>query len=248
MTVPRYSQDKMLCTDLDGTFIGDDDSMYELLRMIENRGIVLLFSTGRHLLSLKAFIDEKGIRKPDACILMVGTEVYLLSNGEFTLDNNWRKIISQGWEREKIVRLLADIKELVWQDEQWQTEFKTSYFLRDSTTEVLQEINRRMQRAKLRAHVIYSGGQFLDFLPHLSGKAEALKYVADSFGLRTENVIVCGDSGNDLDMFQAGFKGIIVGNAYAELKNYSGENASCYRGIQCWHNRRLKALQFHLEP
>lgn len=219
------SAKKMLCTDLDGTFIGNDESMYELLRVIKEKSIFLVFSTGRHLPSVKAFIDEKGIQKPDACILMVGTEVYFLAQGELTLDNRWSQIMSPGWERGKIVRLLTDIKELVWQDEQWQTEFKASYFLRDNPAEVLQEIKRRMHKARLKAQVIYSGSQFLDFLPPLSGKAKALKYVADRFSLVTENVIVCGDSGNDLDMFKAGFKGIIVGNAHAELKNYQSVNA-----------------------
>jgi hydroxymethylpyrimidine pyrophosphatase-like HAD family hydrolase len=34
-----------------------------------------------------------------------------------------------------------------------------------------------------------------------------------------------GNSGNDLGIFCAGFKGIIVGNASPELKGYTGENA-----------------------
>ena len=215
----------MICTDLDGTFIGDDASMYELLRLIKGKDVSLVFSTGRHLPSVLKFIDEKRIRKPEVCILQVGTEVYLLSNEEFVLDSDWSRIISQGWEREEIVRLLSGIKELVRQGEEWQTEFKASYFLRENQTKVLPEINRRMQQAQLKVHIIYSAGQFLDFLPPLSGKAEAAKYVAGSFGVTAENVIVCGDSGNDLDMFQAGLRGTIVGNAHSELKSFNGDNA-----------------------
>jgi sucrose phosphatase-like protein len=225
MKVLQSSHKKMLCTDLDGTFIGDDDSMYELLKVIEDKDILLVFSTGRHLQSVMQFVHDKEIQIADACICMVGTEVYFARKVELILDNNWSRIISHGWEREKIARLLADIKELVWQDEEWQTEFKASYFLRENQTEVLQEINWRMQEAELKAHIIYSSDQFLDFLPPLSGKSEAVRYVADNLRVRKRNVIVCGDTGNDLDMFKAGFKGIIVGNAHAELKSFEGDNA-----------------------
>jgi len=215
----------MICTDMDGTFIGSDDSMYELLDIIDRNNILLVFGTGRHLPSVMKFIDEERIRKPDACICLVGTEVYFVEKGEFVMDNHWGKIISEGWHREKIVELLHDIKELVWQDEEWQTKFKISYFLRENQQEVLKEITSRMEKAEVGAKVIYSCDEFLDFLPVKSSKAGAVRYVIKRFGVKKEDVIVCGDSGNDLELFKAGFKGIIVGNAHAELKNYKGKNA-----------------------
>ena len=215
----------MICTDMDGTFIGSDDSMYELLDIIDRNNILLVFGTGRHLPSVMKFIDEKRVRQPDACICLVGTEVYFVEKGEFVMDNHWGKIISEGWHREKIVELLHDIKELVWQDEEWQTKFKISYFLRENQQEVLKEITSRMEKAEVGAKVIYSCDEFLDFLPVKSSKAGAVSYVIKRFGVKKEDVIVCGDSGNDLELFKAGFKGIIVGNAHAELKNYKGKNA-----------------------
>jgi len=215
---------KMIGMDMDGTLIGDDDSMYKLLKLIDENTL-LSFSTGRHLPSVMAFINEKEIRKPDACILLVGTEVYLLKEEEFVPDDNWSQIISEDWDREEIVRLLADIKELTLQDEEWQTRFKLSYFLRENQDEVLKEIDNRMEKAKLKANVIYSGSQFLDFLPMRASKVRAAVYLADKFGIDREAIVFCGDSGNDLDAFEAGFKGIIVGNAHPELKAFKAENA-----------------------
>jgi sucrose-6F-phosphate phosphohydrolase len=221
----RPSQRKMVCTDLDGTFIGDDDSMYELLDIIDENNILLVFSTGRHLPLVMKFIDEKKIRKPDACLCLVGTEIYVLEKGQFILDDRWSEIISEGWHRERVLGLLRDIKELVWQPEEFQTKFKISYFLTENQEEVLKQVISRMQKAKLEVKIIYSCDEFLDFLPLRSSKAGALRYLINRFGVKKRDTIVCGDSGNDLELFRAGFRGIIVGNAHAELKNYKGKNA-----------------------
>jgi len=76
-----------------------------------------------------------------------------------------------------------------------------------------------------KVSVIYSGGEFLDLLPLKSSKAGAVKYIVDRFGVNKQDVVICGDSGNDLDIFNLGFKGIIVGNAHPELKKFNGKNA-----------------------
>jgi sucrose-6F-phosphate phosphohydrolase len=155
----------------------------------------------------------------------VGTEVFVLNGGEFLLDEAWSEIISEDWDRAKITELLTDIPELSLQDDEWQTRFKASYFLTENAEGVLEKVDRQLRDAGLRATVVYSVDKFLDFLPINSGKAKATDYLARKFGVAREDVVACGDSGNDLDLFISGFRGIIVGNSHEELKRYQGENA-----------------------
>lgn len=222
---PASNRRKLLCTNIDGTLIGYDELMYELLNIIDRHGLLLVFDTGRDIRSVVNLIDKKGIRKPDASICMVGTEVYFVREDEFVPDRPWSDIISEGWNRDRIVELVSDFKELAWQEPRWQTKFKISYLLKHNQQEVLSEIHRRLQEEQLEAKVIFSCDQFLDFLPRKSSKSGALKYIMAKFDIAKEDVIVCGDSGNDLELFEDGFKGIIVANAHPELKDYKGWNA-----------------------
>lgn len=215
----------MVCTNLDGTLLGDDRSMYELLNLTERGKFLLVFDSGRDIPSVDRLIERKNIQKPDAVICMVGTEVYFAGQGEFHLDQRWSEIISRGWHRQKILELMQDIQELRWQDSRWQTNLKVSYLLKENQQTVLKEIDRRLEEAQLEAKVVYSCNQFLDFLPIRSGKSGALSYITGKLGIGKQDVVVCGNTGNDLDLFEAGYKGIIVGNADPELRSYMGENA-----------------------
>ena len=210
----------MLATDLDGTFIGDDPAMHRLWEDLETAGITVTFSTGRHLPSIEGFYRKHNIeRRAAGCVCMVGTEVWFYRDGRYQLDHGWSRYISDAWDKSAVEEILLDVPEVRAQDDEWQSEFKASYYLEDNVDQRLVEIRQRLEERKLRAKVIYSASRFLDLLPHRSGKGGAVSYMARELAI--QHVITAGDTGNDLDMMRAdlGFRCIAVGNATEELRS-----------------------------
>ena len=112
------------------------------------------------------------------------------------------------------------------QDQQWQTPFKSSYYLVENAEESLERIRSQLEARGVQAKVVYSADRFLDLLPVRSGKGEAVRYVAQHFAIEPDHVITAGDTGNDLDMMRAelGFRCIAVGNAAPELKAFTADH------------------------
>lgn len=218
---------KLLATDLDGTFIGDDAAMLALWDALRTHEILVVFSTGRHLQSIEKFYarmeQEAGMPgdfRSDASICMVGTDIYFRADGTYHNDPRWHEIISEDWEKSAVEGILKAIPEATMQDAQWQSPFKSSYFLEENAEARLHKIHEQLERTGLRAKVVFSAGKYLDLLPINSGKGEAVKYVARHYGIEPADVITCGDTGNDLDMMRSGLgvRSIAVGNAAEELK------------------------------
>ncbi len=214
---------RLLATDLDGTFIGDEGAMLALWEDLERSGVIVAFSTGRHLPSIERFYEEATTeRRADACICMVGTEIWTFTPAGYERDRGWSDVISEAWDKVRVEAILGAIPEAVMQPAEWQSEFKSSYFLEDNAEARLDDIHEALERADLLAKVIYSAGRFLDLLPHRSGKGGAVAYLAKRLGVPPADVVTAGDTGNDLDMMrpELGFRAVAVGNAAPELQSF----------------------------
>ena len=69
-----------------------------------------------------------------------------------------------------------------------------------------------------RIDVYHSEPYFLEAMPLGCTKATALEMLLDKLGLTRENLMVCGDSGNDLAMIRFAGLGVAMGNADEDVK------------------------------
>lgn len=209
---------KLMITDIDNTLIGDNNSLYQLLEILESKRRELAWgvATGRSLeLTLEA-MTEYDIPMPDILICSVGTEMYY--GPDLRMDKGWQRHISHLWKPERIKEALAEFEWLVFQEAEGQRSHKISYYL-ENTDNRLEQIHEVLADNRLRCQVIYSHGQFLDILPYRASKGKAVNYLQYKYEFLPRYVMVAGDSGNDADMLQGKTRGLIVGNHSDEL-NY----------------------------
>jgi glycogen debranching enzyme len=86
------------------------------------------------------------------------------------------------------------------------------------TDQAIQQLEDLLNAEGLTVSVVYSSARDLDILPKMANKGNALGWLMNELGMKAEDVIVAGDTGNDSAMFLIpGIRGIIVENAQPEL-------------------------------
>jgi glucosylglycerol-phosphate synthase len=70
--------------------------------------------------------------------------------------------------------------------------------------------------------VLHSAGQYLDVLPQGISKGSTLRRLVTAIGMDAQDVLVAGDTLNDLSMFEEGFPGVVVGGAESRLTQAVG--------------------------
>ena len=85
--------------------------------------------------------------------------------------------------------------------------------------EVLEEgIKKLPEEVYKKYTVVRSAPYFLEFLSKTCNKGEGVKSLAESLGIKREEVIAIGDAGNDLHMIEYAGLGVAMGNAFEEVK------------------------------
>lgn len=210
----------ILATDLDGTFLaGDPENRQRLYNLISaHPGIKLVFVTGRGLEVVVPLLSDPLIPRPDYIVCDVGAT---LVDGS-TLQSVYplQSEIERRWPGEQtIIQRLADFPGLERQTVPQQR--RCSYFCdRDAVSEAL-----RATVAELGCDLLFSAGMYLDVLPPGVNKGSTLRKLVEYLEVSEEDVLVAGDTLNDLSMYEQGFKGVCVGESEAALLDATHDRA-----------------------
>lgn len=209
------SKTHLLATDLDHTLVGREPELRQLLKMLDHHSsqIALVYVTGRHAESTLELIKEENLPLPDLLISDVGTKIWHMPDWEE--DREWRKRTEMDWYPTEILQVASQFLEL--RPQSLPDDRRVSFTI-ENKPNMVRNFENFLVKEKLPHHLVYSSNRDLDVLPSSAGKGLALDYVVNHLVATGVQLLVAGDSGNDIDMLTRGWPSVIVGNAQPELK------------------------------
>lgn len=212
-TISGSSSPLVLATDLDGTLLaGTAQARRQVLELFsgEENDRTLVFVTGRGLESVLPVLSDPTVPTPDWIIADVGATV--VSGHDLRPLLPLQGEIAKRWPGTlTVLDALADFEGLHRQEVP--QERRCSFLCEEG--DLTDELRRAVEA--LDCDVLFSAGQYFDVLPKGVSKGATLLALAEQEGWALENIVVAGDTLNDLSLFETGLKGIAVGRSEPAL-------------------------------
>ncbi len=205
----------LLATDLDGTFLAGTAAMRKkLYRLVDaHPEINLVWVTGRGLENVLPLLSDPSLPDPDYVICDVGAT--LIRTSDMQPIQPMQSEIESRWPGDHAVALaMSRFKGLIRQNVPQQR--RCSYWCHP---ELLKELRSEIETEahRLGCDVLYSADQYLDILPQDTDKGSTLSMLTRHLGIGTAQVLVAGDTLNDLSMYMEGYPGVCVGDSESAL-------------------------------
>jgi sucrose-phosphate synthase len=216
----------LLASDIDGTLLGDaeGEKLLKEFAQVYSDSFYLAVITGRSLLSVQTLIAEGRLPQPDYIGSSVGTELCVCHDAANVLGHKYAARVSAVWSLDRIYTVGEGEGIQRQAFVEGQPRFQAGFDW-DGQPSTLAAFQTRMA-VEPGYRILPSSDRYIDVFPPQVGKGEVVRFLQQELGLDPDRVMVAGDTGNDREMFETGFQGIVPVNALKELKQ---------RACQPWH-------------
>jgi len=217
---------KLVVTDIDGTILGDCNvfrpKVLETMRKLEERKIPVILATGRVYNGVWPAAEQLGLKTPIIC-----SQGSILRQGDEIL---WKRPVAHDLAREIIEVLrekgvhtnLYNDDEILVEDENYMDEYSTGRFVTyrvidnfndiklgvvskllaiTHSEEEMQTLNKELkERYKGVLNIVRSHKYYLEITDIEASKGNALKHLADLWGIEKHEIFASGDQDNDIDL------------------------------------------------
>lgn len=229
----------LLATDLDGTFLGGSNEERKVLYhfIAKHSDIKLVFVTGRGLHSvLSLFTGEPMIPVPECFICDVGATI--LNGYTHEPIDPVQSDIEKRWPgKEKVLEQLKNIPGLIPQDVP--QERRCSFFF----DEHIDKAKLKQVIEALGCDLIMSADKFADVLPRGVNKGSTLKRYIELINYPEKDILVAGDTFNDLSLFETGYNAVAVGNSEPRLITATKNKPNLYHAKNAGAGGILEAIE-----
>lgn len=224
----------LLCCDMDRTVIPNGAQVEHpaarkrLAQFCQQKQVVLVYVTGRHLQLVEEAIEQYTLPQPDYLITDVGTKIYQFGEHRWQAMQPWEEQIDKQWnglDHQQLQTLLSVFSELELQEQSKQNTHKLSYYLPKETQQepLLSKMLACLAAVGVQASLVWSMDEIadvclLDVLPKHATKLDAINFLRRHLDYKPQELLFAGDSGNDLSVMASSVPSVLVANASSEVK------------------------------